>query len=147
MNSKPTSLKRKCSLNISDDFSLNDLQTISGYTNGQTVKCNPPFAIHNGQLGVVKPDRNLPLSYASLDHSEELKWPALFINDHENTLFFKKKSFFYFRLFYTHRRAPGCAESFCTHPGLCAGYFCANMAGCICRQESSIEIGCGGSHL
>lgn len=65
--------------------------------------------------GSSETDRNLPLSYASLDHSEELKWPALFINDHENTLFFKKKSFFYFRLFYTHRRAPGCAESFCAH--------------------------------
>lgn len=48
MNSKPTSLKRKCSLNISNDFSLSDLQTISGYTNGQTAECNPPFAIHNG---------------------------------------------------------------------------------------------------
>lgn len=56
MNSKPTSLKRKCSLNISTDFSLNDLQTISGYTNGPTAECNLPFAVCNGQLGVAKPE-------------------------------------------------------------------------------------------
>lgn len=51
----------------------------------QSVTRHSPYIMATGSS---ETDRNLPLSYASLDHSEELKWPALFINDHKNTLFF-----------------------------------------------------------